>query len=223
MKYRKMFFSEEKNQKTFGLSAWPKGWVASPLAAPGTGKKKLEIALKNDIQPHYFLSRPRAFQLCAVGSGRKVRIWLIISLIVCGLIGSTGGRCAEISLCADAWCPYNCVPGSSRPGMAVEIAQDIFGAAGDQVVYQELNWARCVEDARSGRFTGIIGAIPSDATAASAHDIVAAATAGNGGDRRGIEGDIRDGRRCGAIGALVFRIESGGGGRVVSQSAIQGA
>jgi polar amino acid transport system substrate-binding protein len=163
MKYRKMFFSEEKNQKTFGLSAWPKGWVASPLAAPGTGKKKLEIALKNDIQPHYFLSRPRAFQLCAVGSGRKVRIWLIISLIVCGLIGSTGGRCAEISLCADAWCPYNCVPGSSRPGMAVEIAQDIFGAAGDQVVYQELNWARCVEDARSGRFTGIIGAIPSDA------------------------------------------------------------
>jgi polar amino acid transport system substrate-binding protein len=47
--------------------------------------------------------------------------------------------------------------------MAVEIAQEIFAAAGDHVDYQEVNWARCVEDARAGRFTGIIGAIPSDA------------------------------------------------------------
>jgi polar amino acid transport system substrate-binding protein len=47
--------------------------------------------------------------------------------------------------------------------MAVEIAQEIFGAAGDHVDYQEVNWARCIEDARAGRFTGIIGAIPSDA------------------------------------------------------------
>jgi len=97
------------------------------------------------------------------GSRRRVRAWLIIPLVGFWLILSTSGRCAEISLCADAWCPYNCAPGSSRPGMAVEIAQEIFGAAGDHVDYQEVNWARCVEDARSGRFTGIIGAIPSDA------------------------------------------------------------
>jgi len=70
---------------------------------------------------------------------------------------------AEISLCADVWCPYNCKPGSSRPGLALEIAQEVFGPAGYQVVYEEVNWARCVEDARAGRFTGIIGAIRSDA------------------------------------------------------------
>jgi polar amino acid transport system substrate-binding protein len=47
--------------------------------------------------------------------------------------------------------------------VAVEIAQAVFGPAGYHVDYQEVNWARCVEDARAGRFSGIIGAIPSDA------------------------------------------------------------
>jgi polar amino acid transport system substrate-binding protein len=47
--------------------------------------------------------------------------------------------------------------------MAVEIAQEVFGPAGYHVDYQEVNWARCIEDARLGRFTGIIAAIPSDA------------------------------------------------------------
>jgi len=47
--------------------------------------------------------------------------------------------------------------------MAVEIARAVFGPAGFRVDYQEVNWARCVEDARAGRFSGIIGAIPSDA------------------------------------------------------------
>ncbi len=45
----------------------------------------------------------------------------------------------------------------------MEIAQAVFGPAGYRVDYQEVNWARCVEDARAGRFSGIIGAIPSDA------------------------------------------------------------
>jgi polar amino acid transport system substrate-binding protein len=39
----------------------------------------------------------------------------------------------------------------------------VFSQAGYRVSYQVLNWARCVEDSRAGRFTGIIGAIPVDA------------------------------------------------------------
>ena len=66
-------------------------------------------------------------------------------------------------MCADLWCPYNCTPNSHRPGLAVEIAQAVFGPAGDHVAYEELNWARCIEDARAGRFTAIIGAIHTDA------------------------------------------------------------
>jgi polar amino acid transport system substrate-binding protein len=82
-------------------------------------------------------------------------VWL-----VCAFGAARGG---EITLCADAWCPYNCVPDSSQPGYAVEIAQRVFGETGDTVRYSQVNWARCVEDARQGRFTGIIGAIPADA------------------------------------------------------------
>jgi polar amino acid transport system substrate-binding protein len=70
---------------------------------------------------------------------------------------------AEITLCADVWCPYNCTPATSHPGFAIEVAQEVFASAGYEVKYQEVNWARCVEDARAGRFTGIVGAIPTDA------------------------------------------------------------
>ena len=68
-----------------------------------------------------------------------------------------------VSLCADTWCPYNCEPNSARPGFAVEIAQEVFGAAGYKVDYEVVNWARCIEDSRNGRYNGIIGAIHTDA------------------------------------------------------------
>lgn len=70
---------------------------------------------------------------------------------------------ADIALCADVWCPYNCDPASGRPGFAVDIAREVFAASGLRVTYQVVNWARCIEDARSGRYTGIIGAIRGDA------------------------------------------------------------
>jgi len=93
-----------------------------------------------------------------------LRIWLLVSLLGAWLTCSAGpAACASITLCADVWCPYNCTPGSSHPGFAVEIAQEALGAAGYKVEYQALNWARCIEDARAGRFSGIIGAIPKDA------------------------------------------------------------
>jgi polar amino acid transport system substrate-binding protein len=92
-------------------------------------------------------------------------VWVRSILLSVGIwfAGDAACEAATISLCADVWCPYNCAPGSDRPGVAVEIAQAVFGPAGYQVDYQEVNWARCVEDARSGRFSGIIGAIHSDA------------------------------------------------------------
>ena len=45
----------------------------------------------------------------------------------------------------------------------MEIARQVFGAAGYGVTYEAAGWARCVEDARAGRFDAIIGAIPADA------------------------------------------------------------
>lgn len=72
-------------------------------------------------------------------------------------------RADTIALRADPWCPYTCAPDSDRPGFAVEIARAAFQASGDVVDYQELNWARSVEETRRGLHAGIIGAIVADA------------------------------------------------------------
>jgi len=88
--------------------------------------------------------------------------FLLCFFVVC-LASAQAAQGAVVALCADAWCPYNCAPGSSRPGYVVEIAQEVFVPAGYRVTYEEVNWARCVDDAGAGRFSGIIGAIPSDA------------------------------------------------------------
>jgi polar amino acid transport system substrate-binding protein len=87
----------------------------------------------------------------------------IIALCTWLAFGFSGSHAAVVSLCADSWCPYNCEPDSDRPGFAVQIAQEVFGAAGYKVDYEVVNWARCVEDARNGRYDGIIGAIHTDA------------------------------------------------------------
>jgi polar amino acid transport system substrate-binding protein len=50
-----------------------------------------------------------------------------------------------------------------HPGFAVEIARSVFTGSGFDVDYKIVNWARCIEDSRAGRFDGIIGAIPADA------------------------------------------------------------
>ena len=89
--------------------------------------------------------------------------WLICAVHPAGQAGADAPAHKDISLCADVWCPYNCGPGAAQPGFAIEIAQAAFAQSGYHVSYQATAWARCVEDARAGRFTGIVAAIPADA------------------------------------------------------------
>lgn len=81
------------------------------------------------------------------------------------LIGilSTPLAADTIRLRADEWCPYNCEPGSDRPGYMIEIAQEALGRAGHQVDYATLNWQRSVEETRQGRFEAIVGAVTDEA------------------------------------------------------------
>lgn len=88
---------------------------------------------------------------------------ILPAAISCLALFAGPARSTDITLCADIWCPYNCTAGSTHPGFAVEIAQEVFGEAGYHVTYQELNWARCIDDARHGRFSGIIGGSRLDA------------------------------------------------------------
>jgi polar amino acid transport system substrate-binding protein len=67
----------------------------------------------------------------------------------------------RVSLRADFWCPFNCLPDSDRPGLLIEIAEQAFGEG--QVDYQLMNWARAVEATRLGGYSGVIGAFSGDA------------------------------------------------------------
>ncbi|MBX7144901.1 MAG: transporter substrate-binding domain-containing protein [Oligoflexia bacterium] len=69
----------------------------------------------------------------------------------------------QVTIVADEWCPYNCVPGSSNPGLLIEIAQYALGKAGHSVKYSVLPWSRAIEDTRAGKYMAIVGAYRSDA------------------------------------------------------------
>jgi polar amino acid transport system substrate-binding protein len=73
----------------------------------------------------------------------------VVAAITALASSAAPARAETITLRGDEWCPYNCVPGSERPGYAVD--------------YQTLGWARSVADARAGLYAAVIGAIPADA------------------------------------------------------------
>lgn len=68
-----------------------------------------------------------------------------------------------ITIVADEWCPYNCAPGSDKPGYMIEIAQKVLGEAGHTIEYSNMPWSRAIEESRRGRFTAIVGAARDDA------------------------------------------------------------
>lgn len=77
--------------------------------------------------------------------------------------GPAAAAAETITLLADPWCPYNCEPGSDRPGFMVEIAREAFALAGHDLDYQALNWMRSLYRVRQGEAHGVIGAIPAEA------------------------------------------------------------
>lgn len=77
---------------------------------------------------------------------------LLLMLLVGGL------KAESLTLVADPWCPYNCQPGSERPGFMVEIAQRVFATEGIAVRYRTLPWLRALQETERGRFDAAIGA-----------------------------------------------------------------
>lgn len=65
-----------------------------------------------------------------------------------------------IRLRADDWCPYNCT--EAKMGYGVELATEIFAAAGHRVQYQLAPWSRSLEDCLRGEIEAVIGAAPVD-------------------------------------------------------------
>lgn len=68
-----------------------------------------------------------------------------------------------IVIAADPWCPHNCVAGSAREGYAIDAAREIFAAAGYDIEYLNVSWARALQLAREGRIDAVAGAFRGDA------------------------------------------------------------
>ena len=68
----------------------------------------------------------------------------------------------NITLAADLWCPYNCVPGSPNPGYMVEIARQALETDGRRVIYKIIPWDIAVSQALSGKISGVFGASAED-------------------------------------------------------------
>lgn len=64
---------------------------------------------------------------------------------------------------ADAWCPYNCVPNSDKPGILIELLQESFKSEGTTIDYGLLSWTQAVNSVREGKFNAIIAAAAEDA------------------------------------------------------------
>ena len=63
----------------------------------------------------------------------------------------------KLVLAADEWCPYNCEPGSAKPGYVIELAKIIFEKKGYEVDYKMIPWEQAKSDALQGKITGAIG------------------------------------------------------------------
>lgn len=98
--------------------------------------------------------------------GRAVTAWAWRLVMWAGLGVAGAARADTITVRADEWCPYNCAVGASagdgRPGYGIEVAREIFAAAGHHLDYALSPWTRSLEDCLHGTIDAVIGAAPVD-------------------------------------------------------------
>jgi len=87
---------------------------------------------------------------------------IFILTCTCMLFIATASRADTITLVGDPWCPYNCEPGSTRPGILIEVARKAFTNSGHTIKYLTVPWSRAIEMVRHGKATGIVGTGPGE-------------------------------------------------------------
>lgn len=62
-----------------------------------------------------------------------------------------------VTIVGDPWCPYNCEPGTDKPGFMIETAREIFKEKGIDVVYKTVPWTRAITETRKGTYNATVG------------------------------------------------------------------
>lgn len=88
---------------------------------------------------------------------------LLTALLFFLVLSTSLVKAETLVLAADLWCPYNCEPGSEKPGFMVEIARQVFVRHDIAVDYRLMPWSRAVQSTREGEFHAVIGATLNDA------------------------------------------------------------
>lgn len=88
---------------------------------------------------------------------KKISLFIIM-LVVFTVFQTSSETCADvITLVADEWCPYNCVPNTDTPGFMIEIAKYAFERLGHTIHYTLIPWTRAIRGTREGHYDGIVG------------------------------------------------------------------
>jgi polar amino acid transport system substrate-binding protein len=74
-----------------------------------------------------------------------------------------GNSDATLVFGSDVWAPFISAPEAEQAGYMVDIVRALFESEGYAVRFVVLPWSRCLEEARSGRITGVLGAEVVDA------------------------------------------------------------
>jgi polar amino acid transport system substrate-binding protein len=85
------------------------------------------------------------------------------SFILVSVLSSSAVLADTISIRADNWFPMNGQPNAKQPGYMIELATNIFTAAGHTVDYKLMPWERAVDSVRKGEFDCVVGAYKDDA------------------------------------------------------------
>ena len=99
---------------------------------------------------------------------KSPKLWFLVLIVVFSLIVITENTAQtnqdkKIIIAADEWCPYNCEPGSKKPGFMVEITQAALGLRGIEVEYEMINWSRAYHKVERGEIDGVIGVTTEEA------------------------------------------------------------
>jgi polar amino acid transport system substrate-binding protein len=96
-------------------------------------------------------------------SSRRLPLLALALCLLAGPASAGSARDDTLVIAGDIWCPVNCAPDSSRPGIFVELARDIFAEHGISVRYVARNWARVLQEVRRGDINAAVGAGHEDA------------------------------------------------------------
>lgn len=83
-------------------------------------------------------------------------IIILLSLLISAHLSAE--KQITITLTADEWCPYNCMPTGKHTGYIVEAAEVIFESENISINYVTLPWSRALIETAVGDRDGIIGA-----------------------------------------------------------------